>query len=196
MTGQPPGSASGTIDVGELVPVEGGEWHGLLFDNPTLGLAAQLTWSLRVPFPEVTREYGSSPVSLDLEWISFPTGDWRCLAGQGATSAQFAEPGEASVYCFAHHRYDAIDLRVLEQHGPRIRVRATVSGDLDGLGAESLVIEAWLRFTGIIVSLRGVDRADEALARLRDFTDATGLTQVPDPGGIHFRFAPADTSAG
>ncbi|MEH0825659.1 MULTISPECIES: hypothetical protein [unclassified Micromonospora] len=180
-----------TLDSSEFVPAEGGEWRGLLFENPALGLAPQLTWSFHFPFQPVSRDHGSSPLTLDLEWLPIPADGWRSMAGRSAGSSQFAEPGEASVYYFAHHRYDAIDLQILEQRDLAIHVRANVSGDLDGLGVEPVVADAWLRFAGITVSLSDTVTADAALARLSEFCDITGLAQAADPGGIHFRFAPA-----
>ncbi|MER6591314.1 hypothetical protein ABT214_05565 [Micromonospora purpureochromogenes] len=113
------------------------------------------------------------------------------MAGRSASSSRFAEPGEASVYYFAHHRYDAIQLQVLEQRDLAIQVRANVSGDLDSLGVESVAADAWLHFAGITVALSDTVTADAALARLRDFSDITGLTHAAVPNGIHFRFAPA-----
>ncbi|WP_346534136.1 hypothetical protein [Micromonospora sp. DPT] len=179
------------LDRSEFVPAEGGEWRGLLFENRALGLAPQLTWSFHVRFQPVTRDHGSSPLTLDLEWLPIQADGWRSMAGRSASSTRFAEPGEASVYCFAHHRYDAIDLRILEQRDLAIRVRAKVSGDLDGLGVESVAAEAWLHFAGITVALSDTVTADAALARLREFSDITGLTHAAVPNGIHFQFAPA-----
>jgi hypothetical protein len=180
------------LDITELVPAKGGgEWHGLLFDNPTIGLAPQLTWGFSFPFNDVIRAYGSSPASLDIDWMPLPTQSWRSMAGQHARSARFGEPGEASVYHFQHHRYDAIDLHVVRQRDLRIHAYAKVSGDLDDLGIETIATDAWLRFTGIFVSLSDTSSADAALARLRDFTDTTGLSFSPVPSNASFRFAPS-----
>lgn len=180
------------LDVTELVPAEvGGEWHGLLFDNPVIDLAPQLTWGFSFPFNDVIRPDGSSPISLDIDWIPLPTKSWRSMAGQRARSAQFGEPAEASVYYFEHHRYDAIDLHVVEQRERRIHVLAKVSGDLDDLGIETIATDAWLQFVGIVVTLSDTSSADAALARLRDFTDTTGLWLSPDSVPTRFRFAPS-----
>jgi hypothetical protein len=65
-----------------------------------------------------------------------------------------------------------------------------VGGDIDGLGPASLTVEAWLTFTGIDVQLSGAGDAVSALARLAEFTDVDGLTEVPDPRGIAFRYGP------
>ncbi len=180
------------LDASELVATEGGDWNGLLFDNPRTGIAPALTWSFSFPFNSVTRDYGASPVSLDIEWVALTTGSWETMSGLTARSAHFADPGEASVYYFQHHRYDAIDLQIIEQQGPHIHVLATVSGDLDGLGLASVTADRWLRFTGINVSLSDTTSAEAALARLRDFTDATGLALTPTLTNTSFRFAPAN----
>jgi hypothetical protein len=180
------------LNANDLVPAEGGDWKGLLFDNPRIGIAPALTWGFRFPFNGVTRHYGESPVSLDIEWVVLTTGSWQAMSGRTARTAHFAEPGEASVYYFQHHRYDAIDLQVIEQQGPNIHVLATVSGDLDGLGLASVTADHWLRFTGINVSLSDTTSAETALARLQDFTDASGLAHSPTPTNTSFRFAPAN----
>lgn len=50
-----------------------------------------------------------------------------------------------------------------------------MSGDIDRLGVDPLRAEAWLTFTGILVSLPDATSPDEAFARLGRFTDTTGL---------------------
>ncbi|GIJ47862.1 hypothetical protein Val02_47480 [Virgisporangium aliadipatigenens] len=174
----------------ELVPGEG-EWQGLLFENPTLGLKPALTWGLRIPFGTVDRDRGDTPVSLDVEWLPLAVPDWRSLTGGRVTSTEFAEPAEASLYYFAHHRYRAVEVRVLAQEGTRLRVRVAISGDLDGLGVESFAVEAWVRFTGIVVSLRDTGSTARALERLGEFTATDAL--VPDGDAAHPfpRFVPA-----
>ncbi|GIM94891.1 hypothetical protein [Paractinoplanes toevensis] len=170
----------------DLVPAAGGEWHGLLFDNQTVGLEPSLTWNFRIPCEPV--EDGQA--ALSVEWLPIPAPGWRSMAGAAATSGSFAEPAEASVYHGLHHRYDRIDLRITEQDGPRIRVAVTIAGDIDNLGPAELTVDAWLTFTGILVQLGGVATADAALSRLAEFTAVDGLAEVPDPRGIAFRFAP------
>jgi len=68
----------------ELVPAEGGEWGGLLFDNPRLSVPPRLTWSFAFAFADVDRDYGDSPVSVDIDWVPLPTRSWRTMAGQSA----------------------------------------------------------------------------------------------------------------
>ncbi|MGH3728731.1 MAG: hypothetical protein ACRDTU_08245 [Micromonosporaceae bacterium] len=179
------------LHVRELVPVEGGTWGGLLFDNPRLGLAPHLTWSFRFPFAEAHRGYGSSPVSLDIEWLSLTAAGWRSMTGQAVRGV--AEPAESSVYFFQHHQYDLIDLEIFGQRDLWTHARATLSGDLDGLGMDSVVADAWLRFDGIRVYLSDITSAESALARLQDFTVTDGLSYTPTPNSPSFRFAPADS---
>jgi hypothetical protein len=179
--------------VGELVPAEGGTWGGLLFDNPKLGLTPELTWSFRFPFQEVTRDYGSSLVSLDIEWLAIPGAGWHSMAGRVVRGA--TEPAEASIYFFQHHRYDIIDLEIVEQRDLSIHVLATLSGDVDGLGLNPVTTDAWLRFTGIVVSLSDATSAELALARLADFTDTEGLSYSPTPNGISLEFTPTGSSS-
>lgn len=172
------------LDARALVPAEGGEWNGLLFDNPTVGLAPALTWRFRIPFADVDGEVAA----LDVDWLPVDTAGWRVMSGLAAGSAEFAEPAEPIVHYQGHHRYDRVRLRVLEQDGPRIRVAVTVAGDLDQLGPAEISTEAWLRFTGIFVQLSGVTDASVALARLGEFTDTSGLSEEPDPRGIAYLF--------
>ncbi|WP_207915230.1 hypothetical protein [Micromonospora sp. 15K316] len=101
------------LDVRELRPIEGGTWGGLLFDNPRIGLPPALTWSFRFPFSEVTRDYGSSQIFLDIDWLPLPGASWRGMTGQAVRGV--GEPAESSVYFFQHHQYDLIDLEIAEQ---------------------------------------------------------------------------------
>ncbi|MGH3758136.1 hypothetical protein [Actinophytocola sp.] len=175
----------------ELVPATGGQWDGLLFDNPTLGMMPWLSWSFTFLFADVSRDDGSSPVSLCIEWVPLTTATWRDMAGQALRNSRFAEPAEASVYFFEHHRYDTVDLQVVEQHGLEIRVAATVSGDLDGLGVDQLTVDQWMTFAGIHVSLSTARSAEAASARLKDFTDVIGLSCSPRRTAGNFMFSPS-----
>jgi hypothetical protein len=176
----------GLLTARDLVPAAGGEWRGLLFDNPVVGLPAALTWTFRVPFEPVA----GRPAGLTVEWLPVPAKRWDELAGLSASSDAFAEPAEASVHHAGHHRYERVRLEVVEQDGPRVKVQLTVAGDLDRLGPPEITVAAWLTFTGIDVQLSGAGDAATALARLAEFTDTEGLAEVPDPRGIAFRYAP------
>jgi hypothetical protein len=173
--GGPGGELSDGLSVGELVPSGGGQWSGLLFDNPRLELRPFLSWSFTFAFADVSRDYGSSPVSVDLDWVPLTAASWRDLAGHDVRGRGFAEPVEASVYFFEHHRYDTIDLRVLEQRGASLYAAVRLSGDLDRLGIDALDAEAWLTFSGIIVSLSEARSAKVASTRLQEFCDIGGL---------------------
>lgn len=166
----------------DLIPAEGGTWSGLLFDSPRIGLPAALTWSFSFQFAEVS----DSPVSLDVDWLTLEVPGWHSLAGQVVRQA--GRPVEGSVYYFNHHRFHRIDLEVAEQRGGAIHARAELSGDLDGLGMPSVPADAWLDFSGIRVQLADIGTPEEALARLSDFTDTTGLTFVPGPGDANGSF--------
>lgn len=170
----------------ELIPA-GGSWNGLLFDNPTIGLAPGLTWTFTFDFEDVARSYGTTGVSLTLDWVPLAAESWRLMAGQAASGSTFGEPIESSAYFFDHHRYDAAELRVVEQRGDEVRVVASVRGDLDRLGIEALDVDRWLRFEGIIVQLSDVPTsAAAATRRLAEFTDTTGLACTPTSRGFRF----------
>jgi hypothetical protein len=181
------GDDEGGLNARQLVPATGGSWSGLLFDNATIGLPPALTWTFRVPFEPVDGQ----PVTLGVDWLPLPATGWRALAGQAATSGAFADPAESTVQHGGHHRYDRVELRVSEQDGPRIRVAVTVSGDLDGLGPDTLTVDAWLDFAGIGVQLGDTPSAEAALDRLATFTDVDGLVADPDQPGMAFHFKPA-----
>ena len=107
----------------------------------------------------------------------------------GQTVKALGEPAESSVYFFEHHQYDLIDLEILEQRDRDIHVRATLTGDLDGLGIDPITADAWLRFDGIRVSVSDVGTAASALVRLEAFTDIEGLASpaVAIHSAFHFR---------
>ncbi|WP_327001291.1 hypothetical protein OHA72_40055 [Dactylosporangium sp. NBC_01737] len=178
------------LRIDDFVPAAGGEWYGLLFANPTLGLPPQLTWSFTFPFQEVPR-YDDTVLSLTVEWLPMPAAaDWRSVAGQHLTCAGFAEPAEASVYHSIHHRFEKVDLHLVEQRDRSLRAAATVSGDIDRLGVDPVHADAWLTFTGILVQLPDVTDPDEALTRLADVTDTSHLTFDPTGSTAALRFTP------
>jgi hypothetical protein len=174
--------------IDDVVPAAGGEWWGLLFDNPSVHLPPRLTWSFTFPFDDVSREDDDSPLSLSVEWLPIPVDSWRRIAGNHLTSAAFGEPAEASVYYYVHHRFQTVDLQLTDQRGRSLRAVAAVSGDLDGLGIDPVRADAWLTFTGILVSLRDATSPEMALARLGQFTDTTGLAFDPHSGDAALRF--------
>jgi hypothetical protein len=179
-------------DEDELRPEDfigaGGRWYGLLFDNPSTGLPPRLTWCFDFAFEEVLRGDESGLLGLTVEWLPVPSDSWRHVAGQHLTSADLGEPAEASVYYYEHHRFDQIDLRLREQQGLLLHASVTVSGDLDRLGIDPVHADAWLTFTGILVSLDSVTSPDAALARLGAFTDTSDLVFAPDSGDAALRF--------
>ena len=171
----------------EFVPAEGGRWHGLLFANQAR--PPWLTWCFEFQFEdEPDDDY--SPLSLTVEWMPAPTDSWRRMGGLHLTSAAFAEPAEASVYHYIHHRFETVDLRLSEQDGPSLRAVATLSGDVDRLGVDPVHADATLTFDGLLVALPGVTAPDEALARLAEFTDTTGLVLDTSGATAALRFVP------
>ena len=160
---------------GELVP-SGGTWSGLLFDNPSIGLAAQLTWEFTFEFADVERSYGSTPVTVTIDWVPISNSRWHSMAGRRAASNTFSHPIESSVYFFEHHRFDAASLSILDQRESMVHVVAEISGDIDRLGIDTIDLTAWLRFTGITVALTDCPEDEPAaMARLADFTDVRDL---------------------
>jgi hypothetical protein len=70
----------------------------------------------------------------------------------------------------------ATDSAVIGQRTDSIDIRATVAGDIDGLGIAELSIETALSFGGIYVQLDDVGANVEAAeSRLAEYTDTTGL---------------------
>ncbi|WP_433530312.1 hypothetical protein ACQPYA_29770 [Micromonospora sp. CA-263727] len=101
-----------------------------------------------------------------MEWLPVPAESWRRLAGHHVTSASFGKPAEASIYYNLHHRFETVTLDLVEQRGRLLRAVTTVSGDIDRLGVDPVPADAWLTFTGILVSLHDATSPEVALARL------------------------------
>lgn len=176
--------------VSELVPT-GGSWNGLLFANPAAGLSTSLTWGFSFDFEQIERDYGEVTPGLTVEWARLPeVAAWSSVAGLDLACAAFGDPVEASVYYFVHYRYDVVRLAILDQGGSRIRARATLAGDIDGLGIPELTVEAWLDFEGVIVHLpeksAPVGLAANELAKFTSLEGLVGLDR-----GHNYVFAPA-----
>lgn len=176
--------------VSELVPI-GGSWNGLLFANPAVGVRTSLTWGFSFDFEPLERDYGEATPGLTVEWARLPeVTAWSAMAGLDLACAALGDPVEASVYYFAHYRYEAVRLSILDQEGNRIRARATVAGDIDDLGIPELTAEAWLDFEGVIVHLPEKSAsADLAATVLAKFTSLEGLVGLDR--GANYVFTPA-----
>lgn len=170
----------------ELVPAAGGTWSGHLFENSKIGLSPGLTWSFNFKFDEVSRDYGSSPVSFSVDWAPLPGAAWTAMVGHTVRCRRFAEPVECSAYFFSHHRYDTVLLRVLEQDERRIRVSVEAQGDIDGLGVDRWKVDQWLGFEGITVQLEGIRSGEQAAEQLAIWTDIAGLRSKQSPAGFRF----------
>jgi hypothetical protein len=172
----------------DLVPL-GGSWGGLLFDNTNVGLPLGLTWTFHFEFEQVEREYGDTPVSATVDWVPLPNARWQRMSQRRIASSAFAEPIESSVYFFMHHRYDSVELDLMEQRGALLHVAGVLKGDLDDLGIDELRLDAWLEFDGIATALSEPISAEEASSLLNGFTDLSGLHPTPRGGG-QFEFTP------
>lgn len=176
------------LAVSELVPV-GGSWHGLLFGNDALGLDPFLTWGFEFEFREIERDYGGTTPGVTVEWAPLDGRSWKHMSDAELTCDAFAGPVEASVYYFAHHRYDSVRLSILDQEGTRVRARARLAGDIDDLGIPELTVEASLSFTGVFVQLPNrPPSVEDAGAALQRFTSIDGLTGVDR--GHNYAFVP------
>ena len=179
------------VDVSDLKTAElrsvGGTWSGLLFENPAVGYPLTLTWTFRIDFEELVREYGSSSPSLTIDWAPAGATKWTSMAGRRFRGSTFADPIETSVYFFDHHRFDRVDLEVENQDHELLRVAAVASGDLDGLGLDQVSARATLRFEGIYVQTAAVrtdtDAAADLLSRI---TTVEGLTPHPRHHNVLF----------
>lgn len=178
--------------VGTLTPDPGGEWWGVLFENPAMAIPPTLTWGFTFPFVSVTDDGAELPLALTVEYVRPPARSWRQLGGHQLTSTGFTGLAEATVHHYLHHRFETIDIRMIEQRDRELRVAATVSGDADRLGVDPLVADAWLTFAGVTVSLPGAATPDLALARLGEFTDTAELMLEPAWTGGVLSFVPAD----
>lgn len=178
----------------QLSNIVGGEWHGLLFDNPATGRALTLTWSFRFDFAALVADREPTTPALALDWVVLDVPRWSSMSGAAAHCERFADPIEASVYVHDHHRFERAAVEVRAQQGGRIHVAASVDGDLDGLGIETLAVDGWLGFGGIYVQPSVVPATvDGALRVLAQFTDATDLVGTARSHNHVFR---PDLSAG
>ena len=182
---------------GDELVVQGGNWAGLLFENPRPAHPLSLSWAFHFDFGSLQMDGELITPSLDIEWVSVDTPGWMAMTGVHVACSKFADPAEASVYTFMHHRFDVVNLTIAEQEGPRVSVQATVSGDIDGLGVPSITVEAWLEFAGIYVQPHErPSTCGAAVDLLRCHTDVVGLTAydlghnyVLKPGGCVPRVA-------
>jgi hypothetical protein len=171
----------------ELIPA-GGQWSGLLFENPRTGFPLSLVWTFSFAFEAVEREFGETGVSVEADWVPLPGATWQRLSGSAASSTSFGQPIEASVYFFDHHRFDGTHVEIVEQDQARSRARASLSGDIDSLGLDSLAVEAWLDFSGIYVQPQvRPSSVDAARALLGRFTDPAGLIGTAQAHNYVFR---------
>lgn len=173
---------------GRLVPQPGGEWWGALFENPAMGIPPMLTWGFSFDFLSVEDDDVEVPLYLTVEYVPLPAPSWQQLAGHRLASRGSSSLAEAVVNHYLRHRFEAIDLTVVEQDGSNLRVAVIVTGDLDDLGVDPLRADAWLTFEGISVSLPDATGPDGAFARLGEFTDTSTLAPIPDSA---LRFVPA-----
>ena len=154
----------------------GGLWGGVLFDNPAMWMAPSFSWAFIFRFAEVIRDRGQAAPTLTVEWVRLRAASWQDMVGQHASCPKWAQPIEASISFFDHHRYDRVDLQVLRQKGRLLQVVAEVEGDVDGLGIPALRASSRLLFDGITVALSNPPPDVEAArAMLNDFTDTEGL---------------------
>lgn len=169
----------------------GGSWSGLLFSNPTIGLKPRLTLRFEFEFDDVGVDDEEATLGLSVEWAPWPAGrSWQQIVETAVECAKFGEPVEASIYHYEHHRFDQVDLQVLEQRGQHARVRATLSGDIDQLGVPTLTVESWLTFAGIYVQLDPRPGSiTEATAALGGWTSADAL--VGTDSGHNYLFSPS-----
>lgn len=169
---------SDRLRVDELIPV-GGAFSGLLFENPTTGYPLQLSWTFSVDCAEVNRDYGSTRPNLVVDWVPAARRTaWNEIAGVRFAGSTFGEPVETSVYFFEHHRYDTVEVEVIEQRGTELAIRVRANGDVDSLGISEIAVDATITFSGIYVqtdkSGTNVELAEELLSHFTDTSDLRG----------------------
>jgi hypothetical protein len=119
-----------------------------------------------------------------------PVSSWESLTPRSAAGRRFADPAEASVYFYEHHRFDGFELMLQEQRGSALLAALTLHDDLDGLGLEPASVSAWLRFTGFRVQLSDASTPSDALERLGSQTVTEGLVLRHSPLGSAYHFGP------
>lgn len=170
----------------------GGSWSGLLFENPRVGYPISMSWAFHIELDPVKIDGESTTASLDVAWVPLGTPSWRTMKGASIACSTFAEPAEASIYTFAHHRFDTVSLSIEDQDGARLRIMVHASGDIDGLGWPSITAEAWVDFDGIYVQPdRRPATGELATELLAAYTDTTDL--VAHQRGHNYILRPRET---
>jgi hypothetical protein len=178
------------VAANELIAL-GGTWNGVLFENPATGYPLALTWSCSIDFAPLERPYGSTEPGISIDWLPARTAEWRRLAGLSFTGTTFADPIESSIYVFAHHRYDAVDLVVGRQVDQAIDVSVSLRGDIDGLGLPEVAVRSTVAFGGIFVQCSESGTDPDAAARvLSRFCSLDGLEPRTQPHNVVFEPQP------
>jgi hypothetical protein len=158
-----------------------------LFEHRSTNFPLSLSWEFTFEFAEITRSFGTSPLSLTVDWVSLGGAAWQAMSGHRA-SGSFGDPMEASIYFFDHHRFDTAAVEVTAQDMGRLYVKVTVSDDVDGLGLDSLSAEGWLTFDGVRVQPETKpNTVDAARHLLAQFTDESGMFGEDCGHNYHFR---------
>ncbi len=178
---------SDRLRLDELIPA-GGTFSGLLFENSNAGYPLQLSWTFSVDCAEVNRDYGSTLPTIVVDWVTLVGRSvWNEMSDLRFVCQTFGEPIETSVYFFEHHRYDTVEVEVIEQRGTELAIRVRASGDVDSLGISEIEVEATITFSGIYVQTeKSGTNVELAAELLSHFTDTSHLRGRPRGHNVVF----------
>lgn len=138
-----------------------GAISALLFENPHVGLARGLFWSVIVTFEPLEYAHGGDTETFDcnaqVEWLQLGIRDWRHLEGREVRSARPGEGFEASFYTVEHDWSEETRVRFSDREGAsfvvELDMRVDFSGWYEGDADPALPVSAKLRaeFGGIMI---------------------------------------------
>lgn len=169
--------------------------YGHVFENPLVGVARQLFWSVTLNCGPVRSGKENFDCSFTTEWLVLPISRWSDLHEKSLAHVQNPEGVEASLYLDEHHSAKLMALsfaRIAGTHRFSVSIEAEVHiegfGDLDGAGLP-LALQGEAEFEGLVILPSNLDpkpdtplKASEALKRF------ISLSELGEPQWQKFRY--------
>jgi hypothetical protein len=173
----------------------GGHCYCYLFENQLTGISRGVFWSFEVSFEDLVVAGESWPVSLLVEWLTWPIRDWRELERCTLASVERSGLPESSIYLGGAHQGFQLDDLSLTHLGCatfRLTVLGTFSvtdptGQKHGPVCKSL--EASVPFTGAVVVPENLSsKPNTAIAATRELAAFLDTDAFDAPKWDRFRF--------
>jgi hypothetical protein len=133
-------------------PEVGGTLGATLFSS-LIRPEPRLWWSVKFNYEEVARPEGSTMVDLVIDSMPLPRVSWRDLAGVAVTNEVSGRDDRVVLLALHVRPGRPADRRAGRRRPRQVRVVATVAGDVDGLGIDTITADAWLTSTGIAIAV-------------------------------------------